>query len=220
MPTYADMRARIADELANDGDISTAQINYAIQDAIKFYERREWWFNSSIGTFTTVGSKEYYTSSDWSELSTQIQIDTMTVTYNGVKFPMKAIDYETIDNIQTGSIVSIPRNFAYYNQSLRLYPIPLDIYTITVGYAKRLTALSADADNNAWTNDAEELIRQSAKRRIAVNYLSASDLAAQFAGQEREAYSALLQENRSRQPSTVLRAPQMNNRARFNIISG
>ena len=54
MGTYADMRARIADELANDGDISTAQINYAIQDAIKLYERRGWWFNQKTATLSTV----------------------------------------------------------------------------------------------------------------------------------------------------------------------
>lgn len=220
MATFADMRARIADELANDGDISSAQINYAILDAIKFYERREWWFNSNIGTFNTVFGQEFYTSVDWPELSSQIQIDAMTVTYNGIKSPLKALDYVTIDDIQNNYVIAVPRHFAYYDQAIRLYPIPNGGYPITVSYAKRLTDLSADADSNAWTNEAEELIRQSAKRRIAINYLQSEEVAARFAGLEREAYTALLQENRSRQPNTILRSPQMNNRTRFNIITG
>ena len=220
MPTYAEMRARIADELANDGDITTAQINYAIQDAIKLYERREWWFNTAVGTFTTVANQEAYTSTDWSVLDTQVQIDAMTVTYNNVLSPVVPIDYAELDSIQNGYIVAVPTNFAYYRQSLWLYPIPNGAYTITVSYSKRLTTLSADSDTNAWTTEAEELIRQSAKRRIALNYLQADDLAARFATMEREAYAALLAENRMRLPNTTLRTEAMLQSTRFNIITG
>lgn len=220
MADYATMRTRIADEMANDGDITTAQINYAIQDAIKFYERREWWFNTASSTFTTVANQEYYTSSDWSVLDDQVQIDTMTITYNNVISPLKALAFEEINDAQNGYIIAVPRNFAYYQQSIRLYPIPYGAYTITVKYSKRLTALSADSDTNAWTNEAEELIRQSAKRRIALNYLSADDLASRFAVLENEAYAALLQENRRRQPNTELRSPAMLGTKRFNYITG
>lgn len=214
------MRARIADELANDGDITTAQINYAIQDAIKLYERREWWFNTATGSFTTVANQEYYTSTDWSVLDTQIQIDAMTITYSGVISPMKGLDYVEIDDAQNGYIIAVPRNFAYYKQSLRLYPIPNGAYPITVSYSKRLSTISADADTNAWTTEAEELIRQAAKRRIALNYLESEEVAARFAVLEQEAYSELLAENRRRMPNTVLRSPAMLGTKRFNYITG
>ena len=214
------MRSRIADELVNDGDITTAQINYAIQDAIKYYERREWWFNTASGSFTTVANQEYYTSSDWSVLDNQVQIDAMTITYNGVISPMKGIDFEEINDTQNGYIIAVPRNFAYYKQSLRFFPIPNGAYPVTVLYSKRLTTLSADGDTNAWTNEAEELIRQSAKRRIALNYLQADDLATRFATLEREAFSELLAENRRRLPNTVLRSPAMMGTKRFNFITG
>lgn len=220
MATYLDMRTRIADELANDGDITSDQINYAIQDAIKQYERREWWFTSAIDTFTTVQNQEYYTATDWSALTNAVQIDGMTVTYNGIQTALAAVDYETINELQTNYAIALPRNFAYYKQAIRLYPIPSGAYTMTVSYGKRLATLSNDSDTNAWTTEAEELIRQSAKRRIALNYLSSEEVAARFAGMEREAFLDLLSENRRRQPNTELRTQIQLTPKRFNIISG
>lgn len=220
MATYSDMRARIADELANDGDITSAQINYAIQDTIKVYERRSWWFNTNVGTFTTVANQEYYTATDWPAITDAVQIDAMTVTYNGVKTSVMPVDFDSIDEIQTNYAISIPRNYAYYDQSIRMYPIPSGAYTITVAYVMRLTTLSADSDTNAWTTEAEELIRQGAKRRIALNYLSSEEVAARYAGLEREAYTMMLAEQRSRQPNTLLRTSTVMSPKRFNIISG
>jgi hypothetical protein len=219
MTDYATMRTRIADELANDGDITSAQINYAIQDTIKQYERRPWWFNQKTATFSTVDGQEYYSSSDLSDIPDIVQIIAATVT-NNLKGPLKAVDYLTIDDEQDGSVEGEPRVFAYFKENIRLYPIPDAVYTITLSYIYRLTALSADGDSNAWTTDAEELIRSGAKRRIALNYLESEVVAARFAVMEREAFTEMLAENRRRWPNTVLRPPAMLPPNTFNINRG
>lgn len=220
MSDYGTMRSRIADEMANDGDITSAQINYAIQDTIKVYERKPWWFNWKTGTLTTVADQEYYTSADLSDLPDLVEILSATVTYNGIKSPMMAVDYPTIDSEQSGVIKGIPRLYAYFAEQLRIYPIPIGAYTITLSYVYRLAALSADGDTNAWTTDAEELVRQGAKRRIALNYLNSEDLAARYVPLEREAYAEMMAENRRRWPNTMLRPPAMLARKYFNIIRG
>ena len=220
MATYADMRARIADELANDGDISTAQINYAIQDAIKLYERRGWYFNQKVATFTTVAAQEYYGASDLADIPNLIQIDAATATLNGYKNPLRPVDFLTIDDSQDGTVTAFPNLFAYYKQEIRLYPIPDAAYTVTLSYVYRLATLSADSDTNAWTEDAEELIRQCAKRRIALNYLQSEEVAARFATLEREAYSELMAETRRRWPNKILRSPAMLPPDQFNILTG
>lgn len=220
MPTYADMRARIADELANDGDISTAQINYAIQDSIKLYERREWWFNTRLVTFVTSANGEYYVSSPTSTFDDMIDVLSMVITNNGVKSPMYAVDSSEIDTVQTGTVLGVPRKYARISQKVRLFPIADAEYTIELAYTYKLDALVNDSDENAWTDEAEELIRQSAKRRIALNYLQADDLAARFATLEREAYTAMLAENRMRHPNTILRPEAMLGKSYFNINSG
>ena len=219
MTDYATMRTRIADELANDGDITSAQINYAIQDTIKQYERRPWWFNQKTATFSTVDGQEYYSSSDLSDIPDIVQIIAATVT-NNLKGPLKPVDYLTIDDEQDGSVEGEPRVFAYFKENIRLYPIPDAVYTITLSYIYRLTALSADGDSNAWTTDAEELIRSGAKRRIALNYLESEVVAARFAVMEREAFTEMLAENRRRWPNTVLRPPAMLPPNTFNINRG
>jgi hypothetical protein len=218
MTTYATMRTRIADEMVNDGDITSAQINYAIQDTIKQYERRPWWWNQKTATMSTVASQEYYSSSDLADIPDIVQIVAATV--GTIKSPMRAVDYLTIDDEQDGSVEGEPRVFAVFKENIRLYPIPDAVYTVTLSYIYRLTALSADADTNAWTTDAEELIRQGAKRRIAINYLQADDLAARFAVMEREAFTELMAENRRRWPNTVLRTPAMLPHQMFDITKG
>lgn len=220
MTTYATMRSRIADEMANDGDITTAQINYAIQDAIKYYERKPWWFNQKTGTFSTVDGQEYYSSADLTDIPDIVQIIAATVTDSGIKSPMRAVDYVNIDDEQDGSVEGEPRHFAYFKEQIRLYPIPDAAYTVTLSYIYRLTALSDDADSNAWTTDAEELIRQSAKRRIALNYLQAEEIAARCSVLEREAYTEMLAENRRRWGSVKLRVPDMLGNVSFDIYTG
>lgn len=214
------MRSRISDELANDGDITTAQINYAINDAIKHYERSPWWWNQKTATFSTVDAQEYYSSSNLSDIPDIVQIVSAVVTHGGVKSKLPAWSYESIDDMQDGTVEGVPCAFAVFKENIRLYPIPDGVYTVTLSYIYRLTALSEDSDSNAWTTDAEDLIRQSAKRRIAINYLNADDLAARFAAMEREAFDQLLAENRRRRPNTVLRVPNMLNSGSFDINTG
>ena len=209
MTTYATMRTRIKDELANDGDITDAQVNYAIQDSIKQFERRPWWFNQKTDTFSTVASQEYYGSADLADIPDIVQIVSATITVNSLKAPLKAVDYVAIDDEQDGSVTGEPRLFAYFKENIRLYPIPTSAYTVTLSYIYRLTALSDDSDSNAWTTDAEELIRSAAKRRIGLNYLESEEVAARFAVMEREAFAELQAENRRRWPNTVLRLPAM-----------
>ena len=149
-----------------------------------------------------------------------MQIDAATVTNGGNKSPLRAVDYLTIDDSQDGSIISEPYLFAVYKENIRLYPIPDAAYTVTLSYVYRLTTLSADGDENAWTDDAEELIRQCAKRRIALNYLMTEEVASRFAGLEREAFMEMMAENRRRRPNTLLRAPAMLPPDTFNINTG
>lgn len=219
MSDYITMRSRIADELANDGDISTAQINYAIQDTIKLYERRPWWFNQKTATFTTIDGQEYYSSADLSDIPDIVQIVSAVVDFGG-NTPLRAVDYQTIDDEQDGSVEAVPRAFAVFKEQIRLFPIPDDAYTVTLSYIYRLTALSSDTDSNAWTTDAEELIRQGAKRRIALNYLNSEDIAARVSVLEREAYTEMMAESRRRLPNTRLAVPAMLVPNSFDIYRG
>ena len=79
MSTYVTMRTRIADELLDSGALTNAQINNAILTAIKHYERKEWWFNQKVGTFSTVANQELYTSSDLTDIPDIVLIQSMLI---------------------------------------------------------------------------------------------------------------------------------------------
>ena len=208
MTTYATMRTRIDDELTDEA-LTDAQINKAILSSIAHYERRPFWFNQTTGTFTTVNAQEYYSSSDLAAIATLVQIRSMVITISSLKSPVKPVDFNVIDDEQDGSMTGHPYCYAYFKQNIRLYPIPDGAYTVTLAYIQKLTALSADGDSNAWTTDAEELIRNAAKRRLALDILHADDIAARCAVLEREALDELLSETRRRRPNTQLLTPGM-----------
>lgn len=220
MSTYADMRARIADELANDGDISTTQINRAIQSTIAEYSGEPFWFNTKSIVFSTLASGEYYESSPTSTFEGIIHIDSAVVTSGGIKMPMAAIDSAQIDDVQTGAVLGVPRFYARVFNKIRLYPIPDAEYSVTMAIVYTLDALVDDTDTNAWMNEAEEVIRQGAKKRLGADILQSDEIYARCARMESAAYTGLRAENRQRRSQQYLRTEVPLSRSTFNIYTG
>jgi hypothetical protein len=222
MTTYVTLRNRIANEVrsiatAAATDIS-ADIAAAVQSAVKHYEREEFYFNTKTNTFSTVADQEYYSSSDLADIATLINIRSMTATISGVKLPVKPLDFGKIDHAQNGEVKAHPEYFAYYKRNLRFYPIPDAVYTITLAYHYRLTALSEDADSNAWTTDAEELIRARASYDLYRRVTQDHERAAFAKADEADALSALRRETAKRRSNNILRQDDaMVSRGGYNI---
>lgn len=213
MTTFVVLKNRIADDVrsvstAASSDIST-QIAAEVLSAVAFYAREPFYFNTKTNTFSTVANQEYYSSSDLADIATLVHIYTMTVTQNSVKMPVKSLSFEAIDDAQTGQVKARPTYYSYFKQNIRLYPIPDAVYTMTMAYVYKLTALSADGDSNAWTTDAEELIRARASRRLYENVVRNVERATIAAAQEQEALRVLKRETRMRRSNAVLRVDDM-----------
>ena len=220
MTTYVTMKSRIADELANDGEITTAQISAAILTAIKHYERREWWFNQKVGIFSTVAAQELYTSSDLTDIPDIVLIQSMLIgSSSTTKKPLANLDNKNIEDLQDGSVTGEPVYYSRYADKIRLYPIPSAVYTVMASYIYKLTTLSADGDTNAWVDECEELIRQAAKRVLSVDVLMADDMAARFATIEKIVYDRIRKEDKERRPQQFLRTDLGAARA-YNINQG
>jgi hypothetical protein len=191
--TYGDLQTRIADEL--DRDDLSVQIKRAILSAVTYYARQPFWFTESSFTFSTVNGQETYGSSDNAAIATAPMIERLNGNFFGLRTPMIKRDWEYIDNISTlTTSKATPRDWAYRASQIRVYPIPDRAYTITAYYTPILTALSADSDSNAWTNDAEELIRARSKADLMRNVIRGPDMAQEVQDQmmqERDALAAL-----------------------------
>lgn len=92
--------------------------------------------------------------------------------------PLEQITYDQWASYSYGPTGgSQPCMFAYNENRILLYPTPGSIYGAILSYNRRLTTLSADSDNNGWTNFCEPLIRSRAKWDIFNNLMKFPDLA-------------------------------------------
>lgn len=192
MSDYGTMQTRIANELAR-ADLSS-YIKDAIKSAVSHYSRHHFWFNETTGTFNTADGTEYYavvtTVPDF------VEIDSMVITVNGNKYPLVQRDMDYIDAVSGNtSLKGVPTDYCYYKESIRLYPIPNGVYTITMAYVKKFADLSATADTNAFMTTGEQLIRSRAKADLMTNYLMDYQGAGFMKRLEQEAYDNLLSES-------------------------
>jgi hypothetical protein len=167
------MQTRVADELVRD-DLSS-QIQSAIQDAIRQFERERYRFNEKRYHVLTVANQEYYDLDSSTLLNTadnsavasgieMIEVDRIECLISGQTSVYRVVprtqDWFT-DN-QTPS-VGDPTDYGFFGNQLRLYPIPRGVATLKIYGLARLATLSVSGDTNAWMVEAEPVIRHMAK---------------------------------------------------------
>jgi hypothetical protein len=85
----------------------------------------------------------------------------------GTVYELLPRSYEEIEALTSGSTAvdsGQPTFYAYFGQQISLFPIPdSSSYVFRVIGSKKLTELAAAGDTNAWTNDAEPMVRARAK---------------------------------------------------------
>lgn len=176
MGTFADMQNRIADELGGRTDLlapspsmTLSPIQLAIQDAVQFWENDRFFFNEDrvAGAFSTVKGQEFYSVSDWADIPNLLHIDKLSVLISGNRYFMKPRTEQYMEDISMNpSWQGQPVDYSYYNFQLRFYPIPDNAYPINVLRTFQLAALSGNNDSTIWTNEAEQLIRLTAKQYL------------------------------------------------------
>jgi hypothetical protein len=191
MATYLDMITRIGDEsLRTD---MTNQIKLCIQDAVAHYEVERFWFNQFRDrTFATIAGQEFYGAADQSAIPDILEFDAVTLTVGSTRWPLTKAGYVQIERWNADSAArGQPTHYAYWGQQIRLYPVPDSAYQVRLAGLFKLPALIADGDANAWTADAEDLIRHRAKSIFYSQYLRDDPNAARAAALEAAAHERL-----------------------------
>lgn len=171
--------ATVISRIRTDLDRGTAydsRIRQAIEDAIHYYRAIRFGFNSRRTTFTVTSE---YTSltADW------LEVDALALELSaGEVRPLQERPWPWIHNrARDASLSDEPCDFAIQNRQLRLYPPPDQTYSVQMVYLYDLggvltdgsgASLSAsDSFSNAWTKEAEQLIRMHAQADILINYI-------------------------------------------------
>lgn len=174
MSTYAEMQATVQGLLSRSDLNST--VSEAIQRAIKAYEREPFYFNERSQSLTVSSAAATYTlSSSFVEM-----LSDPTISINGSVYTLDQISKSEYDQKKITSTTSQPSEYALYAGLFLPYPPPDSSYVAVLNYTTRLSTLSADADSNAWTTQAQDLIEARALWWIH-NYKTRNVVAAQAA---------------------------------------
>lgn len=211
MSTYGTMIDRIAGELERT-DLGSASspgvIGTHINDAIRQYKARSWWFlqgpTSAALTSSTTASESYV-----SEPAGLIQLDSLRVTVNAQLNELDPISFAEMELLHDGNpSPGEPYKYTRWGNRVRLYPIPDQIYTLTWSGLFEEGALSVSADTNDWMTTGELLIRNHARMTIYRDYLRDSEGAAISQAGVVAAIDALDREHMRRAPTRSIR-PRM-----------
>jgi hypothetical protein len=176
MATYLDLKNRIATDLTRD-DLNS-QSKSAILDAVKHYETSRFYFNTTRSmTFPTVIGQATYGVAALAQIPNIIRIDALFLRDSVSIYPLDRYEPDEFEMIAGNPLTGSgrPVAFTYIDSQICLWPTPLAVYTMRPHMHYRLPALAGDTDTNAWTNDAEQLIRAHAKLLLYSNTLEDAD---------------------------------------------
>ncbi len=220
MSTFATMKTRIADEIART-DL-TSQINLAVLDAVKHYDRRRWWFQQNEISLTMTAGQSRYTSSDDSDIPNirDFEYALVTDTTGGWGDPLSKVTYAALAAELEDDSQTLPEYYAYWRESIYIGPVPSAGYICKFGVILSLTDLSADEDTNAWMTSGEQLIRYRAKGLLYAEVIRHYENALAMQQLEIQALKELQAENDKRieeAPARMDEVAAMARRGRYNI---
>lgn len=196
MTTRSDIEAQIADDLARS-DLTT-QISNAVNAAIRAYRFERLGFNEAYRVTATASISANYLA--LSDLSVRFRkVDRVRLLRDsGDYLDLYRRDYDWIMSRQDDRVLSIPIEYAVYNNTIHFDTIADDTYTLAIDGVKELgtgtTASFSAGDASAWFNEARELVRHRAKREVYAHVLKDMELASAAAAAEKDAYNVLKSE--------------------------
>ncbi|SFV11682.1 MULTISPECIES: hypothetical protein [unclassified Methylobacterium] len=173
-PTLADLYAEIADDIER-ADLGP-QIATAVDRAIRFFQPDRFFFNEGYVTFQTIPGSDVYASGDAGAIPDLMAIDSVVMLDGSTPTVLQRVDEAGIEAADQPSSQSQPFAYSYFERSLRLWPMPSDVWTVRVMAHVRLPAPALD-EANAWTDEASGLIAARAKWHLALNALRSAPMA-------------------------------------------
>lgn len=208
--TYLDLKTAISDESRRPLSTFGSKIAQCIRDAIIDAEKETYWFNdASNQSFSTVVLQESYGVAANSIIPFITEFEDLTlVISSGDKRRLTKASWDELQSWNPeGAAQGQPSHYAYAFKQIRLYPIPTDVWTITMALAYALADLTLDGDSNCWTIDREGglLVRYRASAKFYGTHLRLADRASQFEALANGQHNALVASTSRRQATGRIR---------------
>lgn len=196
--TYAQMQARILDELQRPDLVSQTQD--AIQGAIAYYKRRPVVPNQATfgPTACVVGQQAYDLPADFVSM-----LDGgLTITANGSIYTLQPVTVSELTQLNPNADAptpGVPLYYALYNDQFLVEPrADSTDYEFNGKYVSTLDAPTEDDDEGFWMNDAERAIRCRAKAILYDDVIIEPELADREYQKSKDEWSEIVKEAEAR----------------------
>lgn len=160
MANFGQMAAYIAKRLIDPSGVAVSydDIKEAINDAIRYWKFRRFWFNEVVDTATLT------TQNGTIPLPALFLVpvtgdDGFYIEYGNIRYPLSKISQQVYDGILLSNGFGLPRWYTKdANLQYQCYPLPDQNYVVGRHYLKDYADLTTDAATNDFTTYASRLI--------------------------------------------------------------
>lgn len=188
-PTLLDLVEEIANDIER-ADLSR-QIRIAVDRAIRHYQPERFSFNERSLTFLTAPGIDIYAGGDLGEIAGLYAVDTLVMIQDDQPYPLRRVAEADIECRQQANDQAQPCCWSFFDNSIRLDPVPDAAYSLRLSGHVKIAAPAADDDTSPWVDEAGTLIAAWAKRHLAMNALKDRALAEIQEMAVREAFNEL-----------------------------
>ena len=178
------------------------EIKESLQETIRYYNRKPYALTEVRAIeLTTAASTTWYSSVDLTgaggdqDFTGRTAVDTkdiLGIKYarenpgaSGLNEPLGRLSYTDFERMFEGSTPGgTPTYWTYYGGEIGIWPTPDDAYTLYFSATVKPVVPTSDDDTSVWFDEAGEMIRAGACKRVCLNYLRDTERAAMFAGTE------------------------------------
>lgn len=165
--TFAQLQSRVSKRLLDTSNTAVAlsDVQDAINDAIKAWKYKRFWFNEGYSTVTLVASDPIIYLTSITDFLIELPGIGFTIIYNNCRYKLTKKRPDFYDNENTQA-TGRPYIYTWRGGQYLCYFYPDQAYTLGVKYLKEYTALSGNADYNDFTNNADDLIMYDALAKL------------------------------------------------------
>ncbi len=162
---YQTLTAEILDDTGRTTDTALLpKVQGCVLSAVRFYERKRFYFNERRTSFSVTTSQEWITSTDLTDLPGIVEFDALSIRLETNIYELTRRTFAYLEEIMSStSSFGDPTEFCIYQQQIRLYPVTQLARPLTASYLYKPATLSASTDSNVWTTEAVDLIKYRAE---------------------------------------------------------
>lgn len=168
MSTFAQIKSKVSRKLLdpNTTAISGADVGDAVNEALDYWKKSQFWFNEGSAVATMVPGQANFTALLPSDFQYEDQQNGFVIVDGQVFYTLekkspKDFDYDAVQDSQ-----GLPYIYTYRNKQYECYFQPDQAYTLNIYYIKDYADLVNDSDTNDFTEEASELLVYEALSRL------------------------------------------------------